>query len=120
MTLTDEEVETITCAIKHYLQTDFHLITDFQKVIQNREEFEINVNGERKTLYKYECPCQTIYLGENNYPWTYGQQYIVNDEYYYDFNENNDGEAAGTYTYINTVEWKRTPETEDWMYVNQE
>ena len=120
MTLTDDDIETITCALKHYLQTNFQLITDFTKVIQNRTELEVEIDNTTMTLYKYECPGQTIYLDNTHYPWTYDNQLVVNDEYLYDFNEDNLEDTPGTYTYINTSEWQRTSETEDWMYVNQE
>ena len=114
----DDTKQEIISALKHYLLPEYALITDFDKVVDNREELIIDVNGESKTLYKYPCPIQTIYLDLNNYPYTIGNQRVVNDEYYYNFEEDVESvETAETYTYINTTEWKRTPETESWMSI---
>lgn len=115
MTLSDDDIETITCALKHYHATRYHGITDYTKVINAREEISIN----NTTVYKYPCPCQTIYLDENHYAITYDKQYIIDNYYYYDFNPDTTDDIAGTYEQIGTYEWKRTSETEDWMYIVQ-
>lgn len=109
--ITDEVIEEVTYALKHYLYEWYKDICDYETVIRNRKEIIIDVNGVETTIYAYECPCQTVYLNSLHYPMSYGRQHIVNDEYYYDFNivEDDDaGEDAGTYTYINTTEWKKT------------
>lgn len=118
--ISDDDKATITLALKHFLKNEYHMITDFNKVIDNRQEITVDVNNETKTLYMYQCPCQTIYLDINNYPYSYDKQHIINDEYYYDFAEDaDDVDTAGTYTYINTTEWQRTRETESWMWIVQ-
>lgn len=103
MTLTDDDIETITCALKHYHSPRYHGITDYKKVINNRTEITVNDT----LLYKYPCPCQTIYLNSEHYPITYNKQHVIEDKYYYDFNPDTE-DIAGTYEEIGTYEWKRT------------
>ena len=103
MTLTSEEIEKLTCALKHYHLSDYHHITDYYKVIDNRTELTVN----NETVYKYKCPCQTIYLDSENYAITYDKQYVIEDMYYYDFNKEHSPDLPGTYTEIGTQEWLR-------------
>lgn len=134
MTLSDEQKTEITSALQHYLKQEFVLITDFEKVIDNRTEITEN----EETIYEYPCPCQTIWLDTNNYAITYGKQHIISTfydengdiiydennmpedcdetgtsydtvkrEYYYDFNPDLE-DIAGTYEYIAPLEWMRS------------
>ena len=116
MTLSDDDIETITCALKHYHATRYQGITDYTKVINAREEITVNED----TFYKYPCPCQTIYLDDECYAVEYDKQHIIDEKYYYYFNPETVDDIAGTYEEIGSYEWKRTSTTEDWMYVVQE
>lgn len=100
MTVTDEERRTLHNVLQHYHKLEYQRITDYDKVIDARETIEEGV-----TLYP--CPCQPIYLDDNFYAVTYGNQYVIDDEYYYDFNSETELDICGTYTYINTYEWLR-------------
>jgi hypothetical protein len=95
----------IETALRHYHKEEYQTVTDYQKVIDNRTE--LTVDGV--TLYKYDCPLQTIYLKEDNYPVTYGNQKVDSTYYYYTFSESNiDPEHdVDKYTYKVSYEWKR-------------
>lgn len=100
MNITQDEIEEITYALKHYLAQEYHCATNFAEVIKNR--VEVNTN-----LFRYNCTVQTIYLTAENYAVSYDKQHIIDNMYYYDFNTGTAEDTAGTYTYINTYEWKR-------------
>jgi len=68
--LTEEETEQIACAINHYLQSQYRRITDIYAVIENRELVE-------EGIWKYPCPCQTIYLDDNAYAVNAGRQIVT-------------------------------------------
>lgn len=107
--ITQEEIEAITCALQYYLNDLYKEICDYETVIRNRKTTTIDVGGIPQTVYIYECPCQTIYLNSLHYPVSYGRQHIMNNDYYYDFNEYNDEiDQAGTYTRVNDCEWHKT------------
>lgn len=67
--LSEEETETIACAIRHYLQPQYLRITDVYNVIANREQVE-------EGIWAYNCPCQTVYLDDNAYAVDCGRQYV--------------------------------------------
>ena len=115
MTLDDDTIETITCALMHYHATRYHLITDYTKVILSREEITVN----NTTIYKYPCPCQTIYLDSEHYAVTYDKQHVIDDKYYYDFNPDME-DIAGTYEEIGSYEWKRNSAILDIYATNEE
>lgn len=96
--------ETI-CALQHYHKREYQTITDYSKVYDNRTTLTVN----SITLYKYDCPSQTIYLKEDNYPVTYGNQAVDETYYYYNFDENLAGtsDESSLYEYKVTYEWKR-------------
>ena len=128
MTLTNDDIEELCAILRYYHRIEFQLITDYEKVVANREEItsEVENSGEDTVIeftsvYSYPCPCQIIYLNEDNYAISYKKQHIIesdNEEneydYYYDFNPDIDS-IDGIFTYINPLEWKRTESTEDWM-----
>jgi hypothetical protein len=95
----------IETALRHYHKEEYQTVTDYQKVIDNRTE--LTVDGV--TLYKYDCPLQTIYLKEDNYPVTQGNQKVDSTYYYYTFSGSNiDPEHdVDKYTYKVSYEWKR-------------
>lgn len=103
MTVTDTEKDLLYYPLKHYLRNEYMGLCDYDYVIENREEILIEY-GE--VIYKYNCPCQTIYLDIDGYAVNYDKQHIIEENYYYDFNTDNTG--AGTYTYIAPLEWKRS------------
>lgn len=105
MTLTDDEREELHNVLQHYHKLEYQRVTDYDKVIDARETVEEGVT-------MYPCPCQPIYLDDTNYAVTYGNQYVIDDEYYYDFNTTSGTDLPATYTYINTLEWVRD---EDWI-----
>ncbi len=83
-------------------------ITDFKQVINDREA--LTVAG--KTIYKYECPVQTIYLNEDGYAVNYEKQIITSDEYgimqyYYLFITGDPERVALEAEHITRWEWKR-------------
>ena len=102
MTVTKIEKELLYYPLKHYLKNEYIGLCNYDHIIENREEIKIEYN---ETIYKYNCPCQTIYLDIDGYAVNYDKQHIINEEYYDDFNTNEEG--AGTYTYIAPLEWKR-------------
>ena len=77
--LTTDEKETIKAALWHYHQNKYHRITDYDKVIQNRQQITENI-------YYYPCPLQDIYLDNNAYAVSYGRQSVWTIYY----NENNE------------------------------
>ena len=103
MTLTDTERWTLHNVLQHYHRLEYHRVTDYDKVIDQRQEVTEGV-------WMYPCPLQPIYLDANYYAVTYDKQYVIDGDYYYDFNEDTELETAGTYTYINPYEWKRGSE----------
>lgn len=96
--------EKIVTALKHYLKTDYHLLSDFYKIVENREEVATGI-------YKYSCPFQIIYLDDECYPMTRGNQKvdIENNRYYYNFNQvsANSTSEEDLFECIGTYEWKR-------------
>lgn len=100
MTLTSEEKELLMSVLKYYHKNEFTGITDYEKVIGLVEEVE-------EGIFAYPCPCQTIYLDDTFYAVEYGKQHIIDGNYYYDFNTNDNNNIAGTYTYICKYEWER-------------
>ena len=110
MTLTDEEIESITTALRFYLRGIYVDVTDFEHVIQNRTEPTTGV-------YEYDCPGQKIWLNNKNYAVTYGRQKIQDGKYYYKWtNDNTLGEDM-TYEYVCPYEWKKNKKTMPWLYV---
>ena len=101
-----ELVETIETALRHYHKQEYQVATDYEKVINNREEIEMD--GYR--LYKYNCPGQTIYLDDTMYPVSYENQLVEGDWYYYNFSDEPvDPELRqyDLYDYKISFEWKR-------------
>lgn len=97
----EEEIDKIRTVLWHYLLPQYRRVCDFEDVIENRQA--LTVDGS--TVYQYDCPGQTIYLREDYYPVTYGNQ-VVNkefDAYYYNFAGSEDAwmECIASY------EWKR-------------
>lgn len=100
-----EMIETITSALQHYHKPDYQIMTDYEKVIENRKELTVNGN----ILYQYNCPLQTIYLDESNYPISYKNQRVEGDYYYYYFGDDEVDPDVDTdkYSYKVDYEWKR-------------
>ena len=99
-----ELVETISSALKHYHKVEYQKVTDYEKVISNRTS--LTVDGT--TVYRYDCPMQTIYLNGQHYPITYGNQRVDEDYYYYNFNDPSmTSDDVDFYTYKVKYEWKR-------------
>lgn len=100
-------MEATISALKHYHKLEYQTITDYDKVIDSRVELTVNST----TLYKYDCPCQTIYLKADNYPITYDRQKVVGDYYYYNFSDNTPTseteDELDLYKYKVKYEWKR-------------
>lgn len=69
MTLTTDEIETIKSALWHYHLNKYHRITDYNKVVENREQVDENI-------YYYPCPLQDVYLDNDAYAVTYGRQSV--------------------------------------------
>ena len=92
-------------ALQHYHKVDYQTMTDYDKVYDNRSTLTVNST----TIYKYECPCQTIYLKADNYPITYGNQLVTEDEYMYNFSDNTAGSTddVDLYSYRVSYEWLR-------------
>lgn len=97
MTLDDEDFEHI---VEHYHRSIYHKITDYEKVVANKTT--TSLDGE--TLYVFEAPGQTIYLNNEGYPVTIGNQMVDANmkAYYYRRNANEDFE------YICPYEWLKT------------
>ena len=99
-----ELVETISSVLKHYHKVEYQVMTDYEKVISNRTTLAV----DNTTVYKYDCPMQTIYLNGQHYPITYGNQRVDEDYYYYNFNDPNmTSDDVDFYTYKVKYEWKR-------------
>ena len=77
--ITDDEREQIKCALWHYHRSKYHRITDYNKVINNREEIEEGV-------FYYPCPLQDVYLDDTFYAVTHDRQF-VNTLYFTEDNE---------------------------------
>ena len=130
MTLTDDEIEEIACAIRHYLLSKYMPITDVYASIDNRVLID-----DDPVIYAYYCPCQTIYLDENSYAVECGRQHIeFNDSegkpvidggdydpeksiVTYDFRDNigylppdfdGDTSIGAAMTLLGSYEWKRS------------
>ena len=105
MTLTDEEIENITVVLKHYLLPILRDVTNYEYTIRTREELTV----DNRTVYKYTCPLQTIYLdAETEYAVTYDRQKIQDGKYYYKWTDNETLEEDMAYEYVCDYEWKRT------------
>jgi len=99
-----ERLIQIETALRHYHNVDYQVMTDYQKVISNRGTLTVN----NTTVYKYECPLQTIYLKEDNYPITIDRQRVDSDYYYYNFGPDVvESDDVPEYTYKVRYEWKR-------------
>ena len=57
MTLSDDEIEEIACAIRHYLLSKYMPITDVYASIDNRVLID-----DDPVIYAYHCPCQTTII----------------------------------------------------------
>lgn len=99
-----EALEEICEVLRFYHKVEYRGTVDYGKVVENRTT--LTVDGD--TLYQYNCPLQTIYLDDTNYPVTYGRQKVDEDYYYYDFStESVDPDFVDQYTYRVPYEWKR-------------
>lgn len=112
MTLTDEEREILTTILYHYLRNEYRSLADMDKVIDSRESIITEIDGVNTLIYKYPCPCQAIYLDEDNEPVTYAEQCIIYDDitdtmrYRYDFKEY-DPRDMPWYEDLGPVDWHR-------------
>lgn len=100
-------IQEVEAALRHYHKQDFQIFTDYEKVFKNRTSLVV----DNQTIYKYDCPMQTIYLNSDNYPITIGNQKVDANYYYYIFDHNlgaGDVEDVTQYTYKVKYEWKRT------------
>lgn len=109
MTLTDEEIEAITLVLRFYLTGIYVDVTDFDYVIENREEVAPGI-------YEYTCPGQTIWLNNKNYAVTYGRQKVTNGKVYYKWTNDTTIEEDLAYEYLCQLEWKKNKETMPWLY----
>lgn len=103
MTLSDDDIESIKCALTHYLMDDYRHIADLDKIIENREEVDDNV-------FMYPCPCQTIWLDDTFYAVTYANQRVVDDKYQYNFSGipvDPSEDNGDLYSYSTSLEWMR-------------
>ena len=102
-----EAKELLESVLMYYHKTEYNSITDYDKVIDHRVEMQI----DGQTIYKYNCPAQTIYLDTNHYPITYDKQKVDNEYYYYCFDDIDDeitDDDIDRYKYKIPYEWKRT------------
>jgi len=77
MTLTDEQKSKITSALWHYHLDQYHRISNYDNIIDNREEVTPGV-------FYYPCPLQDVYLDADCYAVDYDRQHVF--FYYYDEN----------------------------------
>lgn len=84
----NEEIERV---LRKYILPKYSNLNNWEIIIRRCKEIEPNI-------FAFKCNInQTIYLNQDLKPVTYGNQYIVDGNYYYDFNET---DGSGTYTLI--------------------
>lgn len=103
MTLDDEAYALI---VKHYHKPSYRQITDYNEVVANKTT--TTLDGD--TIYVFPAPGQTIYLREDGYAVTIGNQKVdpVNDNYYYKWNLDPNVEEDTAFEYVTRYEWKNT------------
>lgn len=91
--------------LEHYHKPALRRVTDYEKVVDNAEEIE--VNGD--TLHKYTLPAQTIYLNEEGYPVTYENQKvdIPQNAYFYRWNTDPEVEEDIAFEYVAPYEYMK-------------
>ena len=89
----------ILIALKYYVPIKYWNLNDWDIIINREEEVEENV-------FKYKFSFLTLYFNDELEPLTYGKQYVIDDEVYYDLNKDSNL-GAGTYTLLGSVDWYR-------------
>jgi len=103
--LTDEDVTYLTYPLKHYHSEYWRSVTDYEYAIRHRTLVD-------EGIWMYNVPSQKIYLNSLGYAVEYDKQHIIEGEVYYEFDETIDSDA-GTYIYLNNLEWKKIREDEE-------
>ena len=103
MTLPDTDYEGI---VQHYHKPAYRQITDYSKVVANKTTTTLDGN----TIYVFPAPGQTIYLGEDGYAVTMGNQKVDPEKniYYYRWNLDPNIEEDTAFEYVTVYEWKNT------------
>lgn len=87
----------ILTALKYYIPIRYWNLNDWNTIINREEEVE-------KNIFQYRCSFYVLYFNEKVEPVTYGKQYVIDDNVYYDKNTSNIG--AGTYTLLGKFKWQ--------------
>lgn len=101
----EKSYQNILSALKYYIPIKYWGLNNWKKIIHREEEVEKNV-------FKYKCSFYTLYFNEKVEPITYGKQYVIDNQVYYDTN-NDSSIGAGTYTLLGDVDWYSNV---DWGY----
>lgn len=92
----EKTYENILVALKYYIPIKYWNLNNWKIIIYREKEV-------KKNVFEYKCSFFTLYFNEKLEPVTYGRQYVIDNEVYYDENESDIG--AGTYTLLGVVDW---------------
>ena len=87
----------ILTALKYYIPIKYWNLNDWNTIINREEEV-------KKNIFQYRCSFYVLYFNEKVEPVTYGRQYVIDDNVYYD--ENTLSIGAGTYTLLGKFKWQ--------------
>ena len=108
--------ELVASVLEYYHRIDFRATADYERTARNRTVNDDATEEYGETIYEYNCPMQTIYLTEDHYPVSYGEQYVDEEQewYMYNFNDELDvtdlyiaDENSDNFEYKIPYEWKR-------------
>jgi len=108
--------ELVASVLEYYHRIDYRATSDY---LQTAHARSVNAEATQKygeTIYEYNCVAQTIYLNEEHYPVTWGEQYVDSEQKWYMYNFNDELDASDLYNtdddsdnfeYKIPFEWKR-------------
>lgn len=108
--------ELVASVLEYYHNIEYRTTADYMKSAKNRTENEEASTEYGKIIYEYNCPAQTIYLTEEHYPVTWGEQRVDDtlEWYMYNFSEYESASDLVTsdddsdrFSYKIPYEWKR-------------
>lgn len=114
--------ELVASVIEYYHRIDFRATADYDLIARHRTVNTEATEEYDETIYEYSCPAQTIYLTEEHYPVSWGQQYVDDEEKWYMYNFNDELDASDLYIsednsdnfeYKIAYEWKRNEVSEE-------
>ena len=91
--------DNILTALKYYVPRKYWKLNNWKVIINREEEVEEDV-------FKYKCSFFTLYFNSKLEPLTYGKQYVIDNQVFYDRNKDS-SLGAGTYTLLGEFDWSK-------------